>query len=232
MELATHSSKSVKFYLFFWYSCIKTGTFASMKWCRDFLCWFRKNNIRRRKIHFIAKKFSIIVKFSKNEVLSESLKNIFARSGIRTCRECYSFTRLCRNGIEYDSKSYKRQRKTINYFAKYELQDTLCIGIIKKFMELCRCNCRDRCANYVINTNYCVIHQKCKVLEIILRDVTFHLISLCQISNEEIIAIEVYDLENVCYTTENDDDRHLFPRIDAVNTVEFHYYVTLIIILK
>lgn len=151
-----------------------------------------KNTLRRRKLNYIDEKLAIIGEFSKDAMLFENLKNFFVRSDIRTCSKCYSFTRLYKNGIEYDSKSHKRQRKIISYFVKYKFQDTLCIGIIEKFVKLCRCNCRETCANCVNNTNYYAILQKCNVQEIILQDGTFHFICLCEISNEEMIAIDVY----------------------------------------
>lgn len=120
-----------------------------------------KNTLLRCKLTWIDEKVATISKLTKFDVLPENLTSVFMESGIIISGKCFSFTRLYKDGIEYDSESYHRQRKTISYYVKYVHNNKLYIGKILEFIKLRRCFCNsENCQNCYLNSEYYAIIRK------------------------------------------------------------------------
>lgn len=92
---------------------------------------------RRKKLHKIND-FSFILGTVTNVTsLKQEVKNVLLIHDIDNSIVRYStFKRLYQGGIVYDSKSYNRKRRTNSSLVKYELDGSICTGIINTFVKV------------------------------------------------------------------------------------------------
>lgn len=181
-----------------------------------------KNTLKRRKLNYISGNTAVIGKMSGITLLQEDLVEIFTLDDLQNYRDYHVFYRLSKNHVVFDSKSYKRKRRTVSWAVKYMYNGELLVGIVEKFIKASKCNLRTcECGNCNERSDYYAIIHKCVVLEVILEDDDLDLLLLCKKSNNPMIAININDLERVCYFMENTEDPETFYVVDSVNNVEF-----------
>ncbi|CAG5073522.1 Protein of unknown function [Cotesia congregata] len=185
----------------------------------NFCTYLEKNTRQRRKLQYIRENVAIIGKITRAIQMPENLVDILEEFGLQNYHDYYFFHRLFKNRVVFDSKSYERKRKTISNVVKYYFNGELKTGIVETFIKACRCNLRDcEWGNCDSNSDYYAILVKCYVLD----DEVLDLILICEKSHDQMIAVNIYRLERVCYFIERSEDPNTFYVVDPVNNVEFY----------
>lgn len=82
-------------------------------------------------------------------------------------------------------------------------------------MKTCECgNCDEK-------SDYVAIITQCYTLDIILQDDLLDLIFIRE-KSEQVIAINVNQLNRVCYFIDHTDNPHIFYVVDPVDNTEFY----------
>ncbi|XP_057334280.1 uncharacterized protein LOC130673325 [Microplitis mediator] len=185
-----------------------------------------KSGKNRRKLRKIYDNTSILGNCKRVESLPDDLVICFSNHHtLGDVKKIYEFQRLFKNRFVYESQLYKRKRKINSTFVKYfDIEDqNYFFGVITKFIQLCFCNCHNNCENCISNSEFYAIINKLTTITPFetLSNVKIDSIHLCKITDEEnLFAVKIDNLKNVCYTVEKFNDNNYLFVIDSVYCID------------
>lgn len=213
-ELQIYSSLEMLIhYLYFKDDYLKEGSSTY-----DF-CNFALKRTKLRKLRTkVSENLFIVGKYQLRETdaIPENVKE--AVNGlIRNRHTIYTFNRLQRNGLLYETEEYSIKNKRNSSCVKYRLNEEEEIGIIQEFIMLCECHDG--------------IHECCKVFAIVQRCV-FVKVFKCRrrglyvhntyliekIKNISLLALDINGIETVCFSLKVDN---LLFAVKPSYTIEF-----------
>lgn len=181
-----------------------------------------KSSKRRRKAFLIADGLFIIGKMTKLSPSSPGILDTLANNGVVLKKNIHTFTRLLKNGIFYNSESYKRLRKYNSSFVTFDLDGANRLGIIYSFVKVSDCDCDCICQTCLNDTEILAILNPLVAVNTFSGTVAnshINSIFLChRHGDENMIAISVSQLKTVCFHIEINNELHV---MTPVNSIEF-----------
>ena len=179
----------------------------------DTFCDRVLSSSKRKKGEEIIPSLFVIGKLSKLTRLPNEVGSFFNNE---TIKRTYRFKRLLKNNVLYTSQTY-RVLKTESFYVKYNKEGNDYYGIIKYYLKLYTCDCRNACG---CKASYYVIINKLETAsshKINIHDTDLQFIRKIVSSSENIDVIGVQDLECVCFNIYNQNGQYL---IEPVNNIE------------
>lgn len=178
------------------------------------------SGMHRRKLTPISANTFIFGQLNKLVKLSDEIIDALLSLGINRS-EGQIFTRLFKNGLEYDSTMYNetKRKKTNSSVVKYSLHHQIHVGIVYTFIKLPDNKCNDHtAANSLKSDQYIAMIEPCSILE----SPVPNLLKICEKTPNKLLeAVEVSNILTVCFAINADEDSNAFFVIDPVNTLEF-----------
>lgn len=186
-----------------------------------FCDYIDKRNTRRRKTVQIGDQTYAIGIFTKLTSIPIDTRRALHEIGVRRWIDIYSFTRLLKYNMFYNSSTYKRLRKYNSSIVKFCVNDMTEIGIVHTFLKVSFCNCGRGCEN-CNNISYFAILTKCGAANVFngsIPNSTIKSIFRCtQENNGNPIAVPIINLKSVCFHAEISNELYV---MEPINTIEF-----------
>lgn len=176
----------------------------------NFLKKIELSGTHRRKVKQLCHNIFAVGSYKKFHVTNDFLNKFIAQHIVINPLKCYEFNALLSKSVYYETYEYGNKKKTNSSCVKYLHDEKLNIGIIKKFVHICKCECLTASDTCTVECKCYAIVEKCNINPFFYCNETdSHIptIYICERTEEEIF-IDIKFFCNICFYTLIDDSTY------------------------